>query len=377
MSQPALHVVQVSFFVSAPEHLPPQILEGTISLVLTAEAVALGGGRVTVIQACGHNQVLTRNGIDYHFLKPAFGENTISSSTAFRALIRKLAPDVFHVHGLGYPRDTLTLAALAPGVPIFLQDHANRVPRFWHRRAWRRGLAAASGIAFCALAQAQPFRKHGLVGECVRLHEIPECTSRFTPGDRARARELTGMRGDPALLWVGHLNDNKDPLTVLEGFAAVAAQLPAAELWCAYGTAPLMDQVRRRIDADERLRGRVHLLGKLPAERIEQLMRAADFFVLGSHREGSGYSLIEALACGLPPVVTDIPSFRVLTGNEQVGGLWPRGDATAFAQRLLALARQPSAPQRVAAREHFDRSLSLEALGRQLTTAYRHTLAHE
>jgi hypothetical protein len=195
MSQPALHVVQVSFFVSAPEHLPPQILEGTISLVLTAEAVALGGGRVTVIQACGHNQVLTRNGIDYHFLKPAFGENTISSSTAFRALIRKLAPDVFHVHGLGYPRDTLTLAALAPGVPIFLQDHANRVPRFWHRRAWRRGLAAASGIAFCALAQAQPFRKHGLVGECVRLHEIPECTSRFTPGDRARARELTGMRG--------------------------------------------------------------------------------------------------------------------------------------------------------------------------------------
>ena len=43
-------------------------------------------------------------------------------------------------------------------------------------------------------------------------------------------------------------------------------------------------------------------------------MQAADLFVLGSHREGSGYSLIEALACGLPPVVTDIHAFRTLTG---------------------------------------------------------------
>ena len=52
-------------------------------------------------------------------------------------------------------------------------------------------------------------------------------------------------------------------------------------------------------------------------------MRAADLFVLGSHREGSGYSLIEALACGLPPIVTDIPSFRSLTGAGVVGALWP------------------------------------------------------
>ena len=59
-------------------------------------------------------------------------------------------------------------------------------------------------------------------------------------------------------------------------------------------------------------------------------MRAADVFVLGSHREGSGYSLIEALACGLPPVVTDIPSFRSLTAAGAVGALWPCGDARAL-----------------------------------------------
>ncbi len=61
----------------------------------------------------------------------------------------------------------------------------------------------------------------------------------------------------------------------------------------------------------------MHLLGRVPHERIEMLMRAADLFVLGSHREGGNTSLIEALATGLLPVVTDIPSSRSLLGTQQ------------------------------------------------------------
>ena len=44
---------------------------------------------------------------------------------------------------------------------------------------------------------------------------------------------------------------------------------------------------------------------------------AADLFVVGSHHEGSGYSLMEACACGAMPVVTDIPTFRLLTAAER------------------------------------------------------------
>ncbi len=96
--------------------------------------------------------------------------------------------------------------------------------------------------------------------------------------------------------------------------------LPELRLWCCFGAAPLLPAVEERIAADPRLRDRVQLLGRVPHLRIEQLMCAADIFVLGSHREGSGYSLIEALSCGLPPVVTDIPSFRALTGGARSGG---------------------------------------------------------
>jgi glycosyltransferase involved in cell wall biosynthesis len=120
---------------------------------------------------------------------------------------------------------------------------------------------------------------------------------------------------------------------------------------------------------------RVRLLGKVPHARIEQLMRAADLFVLGSHSEGSGYAVLEALACGLPPAVTDIPAFRSLIGTGgTVGRLWPCGDPGRLSDAIVSLASQPQPLRRSAVRAHFDRELSFDAVGRKLTAAYEHLL---
>jgi glycosyltransferase involved in cell wall biosynthesis len=99
-------------------------------------------------------------------------------------------------------------------------------------------------------------------------------------------------------------------------------------------------------------------------------MAAADFLVQGSHREGSGYSVLEALACGLPPLVTDIPSFRVLTGDGAAGRLWSPGQPASLAQALLQLHAEPAAQRRVAARACFEVRSSFDALGRKLFAAY-------
>lgn len=179
------------------------------------------------------------------------------------------------------------------------------------------------------------------------------------------------MSGDPVALWVGHLDANKDPLAVLDGISRAVPELPALQLYCCYGGAPLLRAVQRRIIDDPLLIGRVHLLGRVPHRQIEQLMRAADLLVSGSHREGSGYSLIEALACGLPPVVTDIPSFHALTGGAYIGALWSPGDADALCEKLIAVAAQPRLHMRAATREFFERELSFEAVGRKLAAAYQ------
>jgi glycosyltransferase involved in cell wall biosynthesis len=95
--------------------------------------------------------------------------------------------------------------------------------------------------------------------------------------------------------------------------------------------------------------------------------------VLGSHHEGSGYSVLEALATGLPAIVTDIPSYRALLGrgDQLPGMLWPCGDPHALSAALVAATAHSRERWRARALARFDLALSSAALGRQLAAAYR------
>jgi glycosyltransferase involved in cell wall biosynthesis len=366
-----LHVAQISFFTDPEERPPEQLLAAWPSLVDVAEAACGAGVRVSVLQASSHSLTLARSGVTYHFLPFGPGSPSSRQGGAFAALLHELAADVFHVHGLSYPRDVLSLARLAPEAAIVVQDHADRPPRFWRQLHWRRCRRFISGVSFCSREQARPFVQAGLLSRQTRIYEIPESSSRFTPADREAARREAHVQGEPLVLWVGHLNENKDPLTVLAGISEAAGSLPGLQLYCCFGTAPLLHEVERRIATDPALRGRVHLIGPVPHERVEQLMRAADIFVQGSHRESTGYALIEAFACGSSPVVTDIPAFRSLTWGGQAGKLWPRGDAHALAEALRSSAAAVNSDTRARMRAHFDRELSIHAMGSKLVAMYR------
>lgn len=355
----------MGFFLDPGQRGPEQLLHAWPSLPDIAEAAAGFVRRLSLVQACASEATFRRNAVDCHFVAP----------DRMIALLGRLQPDLIHVHGLDFPRAVASLSRRLPGTPLLLQDHANRVPRPWRWPLWRRGLACAAGVAVCAREQMRPYRRAWLLGSRTRIFEIAESSSHFEPADQARARAATGVYGDPAVLWVGRLNANKDPLTVLEGVARVAARMPGLQLWICHGSDELLPRIERRLATAPVLRERVHLLGAVSHEAVESLMNASDLYVSASRREGSGYALIEALACGLPPVVSDIPSFRALTGRGRVGALWACGDASALAAALEAAAMLPRAQARAATRAWFERELSFEAVGRKLGQAYAELLA--
>jgi len=360
---PPLHVAQVNFF-PAPAGLGlAEALQAWPSLVDIAEAAASAGTRVTVIQRAEHAEQLVQRGVHYRFLAAT---GAAERTRQLASLLRDSGVDVLHGHSLGVAGETHALSRELPELPILLQDHADRVPPRWQRPRWRRWYASVHGVAFTAPELARPFVNTGLLRSSTRVFVIPESTSRFTPGSRAQAAAETGVHGHPCVVWVGHLQTGKDPLTVLDGVAEASMHLPGLQLWCAFGGAPLLAQVRQRIDSDPRLSGRVHLLGKLAHERVQSLLRAAHLFVSGSHAESCGYAVLEAMACGVTPVVTDIPSFRALVGD--VGQLWPRGDAKALTVALLRAVRERPSPARV--RAHFEHALSLQAVGQRWAEAY-------
>lgn len=363
-----MHVVQANF-QPAPEGLAPAaLLDRWRSLVDVAGIAASGGVRVTVVQAASRRDCIVRDGIEYHFVDVAESKGAAERGGRVAGLLSELGADVLHVHGLSFAGEAFAVSRRLPRLPILCQDHADRPPPWWRVPQWRRWYATVSGVAFTAAAQARPFFDARAFRKRMPVFAIPESSSRFGPGDRRRARADTGIHGDPCVLWVGHLTPGKDPLAVIEGVTRAAMRLPGLQLWCAFGSAPLLAAVQDRVRACPQLADRVHFLGNVPHAQVEALMRAADIFVSGSRSESCGYALLEALACGATPVVTDIPSFRALTGDGSVGRLWPPGDAAALARALVESASQRTPPARV--RGHFDDTLSFAAVGRRWADAY-------
>lgn len=329
-----------------------------------------GVERVSVVQGFSRDVSYRQNGVQYflvHAPIPPLGRMVAPPFRVHHQVVA-LQPDVVHHNGSAFYMPLLR-RTLAENAAIVWQHHGGGFPRPTLRWLHRHGFTAVDGCFFTSRLQADPWIRHGILSERHRILEIPEASTTFRARDTLECRQSLQWRGSPLLLWVGHLNDNKDPLTVLKGFASCTHYLPEATLYMAYSSSPLLGNVRSIVERCG-LSDRVILLGTLSRKTLEEAYSAADFFVLGSHHEGSGFAMIEAQSCGAVPIVTDIPSFRSLTGDGSVGYLWTPGDHTSFSAGLLTAVRQ--SPSRAKVLEHFAAHLSYASVGRAAARAYEH-----
>ena len=365
----------VGVFLDSPRRPPLEMVRGWRDFGRVTAAAARHGIRVTIVQSAWEDGRTEIDGVPCHFVREASPFISVPRVGTIRRLpkrlfaqVQRFAPDVIHYEGLIHPRLAHALARRFPSTPMVAQDHGSKAPRGWRRHLWRWGFSGLDAVTFTAREQADPYHAAGILSPALPVYPVVEGSTPFTPGDQAAARATTGMDGDPCLLWVGNLDPNKDPLTVLEALAR--APLPKARLHMFYRHAPLLSEVRDRI-ARLGLADRVVLRGGIGYPAIQECFRAADILVQASHDEGSGYGIIEALACGTPPLVTDIPSFRRITGDGAFGALVPVGDSAAMAAALRDWSPKERVELRRRARAHFERALSFDAIGGQLAQAYR------
>ena len=382
-SRSSAHAVQVSFFVDPAGRDGEALLRAWHTLPGVAAAAARAGASVTIVQAAAHREIIEQGGVTYHFVDdqrshhvrlPA-GIGMLSPSRRLMDLVRSLRPDVIHLHGFVFPVAIWNFARAFAGIPLMIQDHSTRLPDGMRRVLWRKACKSIDAVAFTTREQARPFYDAGVFRPETQLFEILGGSSSFTPGDREDARARTGIEGDPCILWVGRLDSNKDPLTALDAFERAAASLPDARMWLVFHESRLINDVRHRIAGSPLLSERVTLLGAQDHEHMEYLYRAADLFVQASHFEASGFSALEAMACGTPALLTDIPSFRRIVNNGKAGSLTPVGDSVALADAMIRWGSEKVIPIRQAARSWFERGLSFDTIGRDLRSAYE-TLAH-
>jgi len=346
-----------------------------------ADAVHAGGTEVTVFQRFHQDGRVRRNGVSFVLLADRYNPRLRkwqipwSFHRAIREfcteMSRRTEPTVIHFNGLFFPLQLRALRASLPTqLAVVVQHHAEKPSRGLRRHLQQWGLQAADGFFFAASELASPWVEEGLIGSGQPIYQVMEGSTSFRRKDRESARARTGLTGDPVVLWVGRLIALKDPLTVLRGFELVLQHKPGARLYMVYGSDDLLSEVRTYMSCRPVLARSVALLGSLPHRELEAFYNSADYFVLGSHYEGSGYSLVEALACGVVPVVTDIPPFRMMTDGGKIGACWPTGDAAAFAEAFLRVLRQPVQPISDRAVSFFEEQLSFPAIARKAIRAY-------
>lgn len=128
---------------------------------------------------------------------------------------------------------------------------------------------------------------------------------------------------------------------MLRGFARAAQEAPELRLLMLGGGSQA--RLVHQIIQENGLQGQVYLGGQVNQGTLPTMYRAADLYVSASHSDGSSVSLMEALGCGLPVLVTDIPSNREWVTDGQQGWLFPDGNDQAVASGILRafqLARQ-------------------------------------
>ena len=358
-------VVQVNYAFDKGLTDPDALLDRYATLTGWSEAVAAAGARRSAVVQRFHRRArLSRNGVDYVFV-----DGGVSRAVA------ALEPDVAHVNGLAFAARTWLLRrSLPPSTALVVQNHSDtgpmgRAPML--RLLGRATRSVVDAFLFAADEHVVRWRSAGFISPRQRTYQVMESSTRIEPIDRAQARAASGIEGAPAVLWVGRLNANKDPLTVLDAFESALAPLPNATLTMVFGTSEMIDDVRARIDRSPVVRDRVRLAGGVAHGAMAAYFSAADLFVVGSHHEGSGYALMEALACGATPVVTDIPTFRLLTGAGTVGRLWTPGDAGGCGRAIVDASQRVSDVHRARVREHFTHNFSWRAIGRRALEIYR------
>jgi glycosyltransferase involved in cell wall biosynthesis len=281
-------------------------------------------------------------------------------------------------HWAGYlesHRPDVVLAEFAPnalgampecrrrGIPLVAHFHGYDATALMRIRAYRRAIPGLFANAAAVVCVSSFMREVLLAAGCARhrLHVIP-CgapLSEFPFSENTGAQPCT-------FLAVSRLAAGKGPMIALRAFHRVVSQRPQTRLVFA-GDGPMRRELAHYVRRHS-LEHAVTLAGCVSNEEVRRLMGSSTVFVQASLRdkrgwlEGWGVSLAEALASGLPAVVSRSGGMTDLVSDTHNGFLFEPGDWRAMAGRMVQLADAPALRLRMgrAARAHVEKVGSTE-----------------
>ncbi len=248
----------------------------------------------------------------------------------FSRLLKRLQPDLVHAGPL---QTAAFIAALAGAKPLLSMSWGFDLMRDAHKNRWMESITRYT------LRRSAFFTSDAEVTRslAVELGMNPHKTVVFPWGvDLAHFRPAPPQPAPPAAFTL-FSNRSWEALygvdVLAQAFVQVARQREDVGLLL-LGGGSQASQIRQILLNGGALE-RVQMPGHIPNPQLPRFYQMADLYISASHTDGSSVSLMEALACGLPCLVSDIPANREWVREGENGWLFPDGDWQALAAKIL------------------------------------------
>jgi glycosyltransferase involved in cell wall biosynthesis len=274
-----------------------------------------------------------------------------------RLTIRNRIPTVFTAHGWGFQ----------PGAPLLRRFILPLLERLAGRFSRRIICVSQHDLKLARANRIAPREK------LVQIYNGIEASRSLDSAPFGRsARDDTSENTDTKsvqIYFVGRLAPPKNPFLLVEAFARLARELQDKTRVVIIGEGPdrkrLEEQIRERT-----LQDHIELVGALPREAVLARLRdEADLFVLLSHWEGFPYSILEAMAAGVPVIASDVGGIREAVTPE-VGILVPDHDSDRLTYALARMIEDPELRQAMGTRAQ-ERAHTLFSVSRMCEETFR------
>lgn len=294
--------------------------------------------------------------------------------------------DVFQLSGLGIFTQLLSLAPLLLGKPVVAQmtlmgsddpltlstGRLTSLKRALHARfdRWVSLGGALTGA----------YQRSGLPSERLSIIPVAVDLTRFAPvEDKRPLRRALGLPEERLIVvMVGHIIRRKGYDVLVEAMPQVLSRVPHAHFVFVGPEEPITDPVplgkwiTARV-AELGIAEHLSRPGRTP--RVPEYLQAADVFVFPSRQEGLPNAVLEAQACGLPVVMSQLEGVAEELIQPGIQGLVaPIGDAETLAQHLCTVLLDPALRARMgtAGRAQIEARYNLERIADQWMALYQH-----
>ncbi len=239
-------------------------------------------------------------------------------------IVKKYKIDIIHAHSVIPTGLVGVIVAKIMGFPLFITTHGMDINNFDAKSIYGHLISFSLNHCDRAIAVsddlAETMKSLGINKDKIIILRNAVDTERFKSFKNTKFRHKYGVKENEILiLFVGYLDTFKGIFELIDTFYEINKKNKNVKLMMV-GTGPKKDELKKKI-SHLGLRSYVMLTGAVSNTEIHSYYQMADVFVLPSYTEGFPLSVLEAMACGIPVVASNVGGIHEIVKNGLSGFL--------------------------------------------------------